>query len=296
LTPLAVAYLRARHADPKSSFGDFAALSDKVDEATAKFLKREVTDGIIAPDFDEKALEILKKKKGGRYIILKANPDYQPPEMEFREVFGLCFSQKRNNVQLTKDHLKDIRTANKNLSDAAIRDLLVASIALKYTQSNSVAYAIDGQVIGVGAGQQSRIDCVMMAGAKVDIWYLRQHPKVRALKFKPKTKLVSKRNARIQYIQGGMTTEEKKEWDALMEEVPPPLSTAEKEWFLTTLKGISLSSDAFFPFRDNIDQASKRGVQYIAQPGGSIRDEELIYAANQYQMAMAFTNVRLFHH
>jgi len=296
LTPLAVTYLRARHADPKSSFGDFAALSEKVDEETAKFLKREVCDGIIAPDFDEKALAILKTKKKGNFIILKGDVDYKPPEMEYREVYGLCFSQKRNDVQLTKEHLKNIVTENKNIPDEAVRDLLVASIALKYTQSNSVAYAVNGQVIGVGAGQQSRIDCVMMAGRKVDVWYLRQHPKVRGLKFKPKTKLVSKRNARIQYIQGGMTTEEKKAWDELMVEVPPPLTTAEKDWFLSTLKGISLSSDAFFPFRDNIDQASKRGVQYIAQPGGSVQDKTVTYAADQYQMAMAMTGVRLFHH
>jgi len=227
---------------------------------------------------------------------LKADPEYKPPELEYREVYGLCFSQKRNDVQLTKEHLKNVVTEKKDLSDEAIRDLIVASIALKYTQSNSVAYAVNGQVIGVGAGQQSRIDCVMMAGRKVDTWYLRQHPKVRGLKFKPKTKRVIKRNARIQYIQGGMTTEEKKAWDELLIEVPPPLSQAEKDWFLSTLKGISISSDAFFPFRDNIDQASRRGVQYIAQPGGSIRDEDVIHAANQYQMTMAFTGARLFHH
>jgi len=296
LTPTAVAYIRARGADPKCSFGDFAAVSDRVDEATALIMKREVSDGIIAPGFDDKALEILKTKQDGRYIILQADPDYVPPPIEYREIYGVGFSQRRNDTAITRDHFKNIVTANKDLPEAALRDLIVATICIKYTQSNSVGYALNGQMIGVGAGQQSRVDCVKLAGSKLEIWYLRQHPKVQALKFKPNLKGVERTNARIRYIEGGFTEPERVQWEAYLTEVPSPLTHEEKEAFLHTLKGVSLSSDAFFPFRDNIDQASKRGVQYIAEPGGSVQDQAVVEAANQYGMTMCFTELRLFHH
>lgn len=259
-------------------------------------MKKEVSDGIIAPSFDEDALEILKKKKGGNYIILKADPDYVAPEMEYREVFGLCFAQKRNDVQLTVEHMKNVVTKDDRLDEGVVRDLLVASIALKYTQSNSVGYAMDGQMLGVGAGQQSRVDCVKLAGAKVNTWYLRQHPKVLAMKFKPKTKLTTKLNARVEYIENDFTEHSRVAWEALFEEVPEELTEQEKKDFLKTLSGVSLSSDAFFPFPDNIDQCSKYGVSYIAQPGGSVQDKIVTEACNKYGMAMAMTGVRLFHH
>jgi len=296
LSHSAVAYLRARQADPKSSFGDFAALSDLVDEQTSLFIKTEVSDGIIAPAYEEKALEILKGKKSGAFIVLKADPDYQPPTTEFREVYGVCFAQRRNDIQITKEHLTNIVTRDNKLSDGAIRDLLVASIAIKYTQSNSVAYALDGQLLGVGAGQQSRVDCVKLAGAKVETWYLRQHPKVLGLKFKATTKKVARVNARIEYIENDWTEHSRAEWEALFEEVPEELTEAEKAEFLKTLEGVSLASDAFFPFPDNIDQASRRGVSYIAQAGGSERDKAVTAQADKYGMVMAFTGLRLFHH
>lgn len=296
LTPAATAYLRAREADPKSSFGDFAALSDKVDEATALIIKIEVSDGIIAPDYDEKALEILKKKKGGAYIILKANLDYVPPPVEYREVYGVCFAQKRNDVKITKECMSKVVTKIDKLSDEAIRDMVIATITLKYTQSNSVGYAMNGQMIGVGAGQQSRVDCVKLAGSKVETWYLRQHPKVRNLKFKPKTLKVAKLNARVQFIEGDFTKHSRGAWESLLEEVPADLTSEEKKEFLSTLKGVSLSSDAFFPFPDNIDHASMRGVSYIAQPGGSKLDKQVIETCDEYGMAMSFTDTRLFHH
>jgi len=296
LSHSAVAYLRARQADPKSSFGDFAALSDTVDEQTAMFLKTEVSDGIIAPDYEEKALEILRGKKGGNFIVLKADIHYQPPETEFREVFGVCFAQKRNDVLITREHLANVVTKDNRLSDGAIRDLLVASIGIKYTQSNSVAYAMDGQLLGVGAGQQSRVDCVKLAGSTVETWYLRQHPKVMGLKFKASTKIVARLNARVEYIENDFTEHSRREWEALFEEVPEELTQAEKAEFMRSLEGVSLASDAFFPFPDNIDQASKRGVSYIAQAGGSEKDKAVIAQADKYGMVMAFTGLRLFHH
>jgi len=296
LSHAAVAYLRARQADPKSSFGDFSALSDPVDEQTATFLKTEVSDGIIAPDFDEKALAILKQKKGGAFIVLKADPTYQPPEMEYREVYGVVFAQKRNDVQITREHFTNIVTRDNRLSDSALRDLIVASIGIKYTQSNSVAYAMDGQLLGVGAGQQSRVDCVKLAGSKVETWYLRQHPKVMSLKFKAGTKKVQRLNARVEYIENDFTEHSRAEWEALFEEIPEELTDAEKKEFLKTLEGVSLASDAFFPFPDNIDQASRRGVSYISQAGGSERDKAVIAQADKYGMVMAFTGLRLFHH
>jgi len=297
LTPSAIAYLRARNADPMCSFGDFAALSDTVDEATAKILKREVSDGIVAPGYTPEALEILKSKKGGKFIVLEATTGYEPGTFEYREVYGMTFSQKRNDVVITKDHiLKDVVTSKKDLSDDAVRDLIVASICIKYTQSNSVGFAKDGMMVGVGAGQQSRVDCVKLAGRKVATWYLRQHPKVLGLPFKEGSKRQDRVNARVRYIEGDFTEEEKVRWEAQFTEVPSPLTAEEKDEFLKASTGIAISSDAFFPFRDSIDHASKLGVSFVAQPGGSVQDGNITEACNEYGMAMSFTGVRLFHH
>ena len=313
LSPLATAYVRARGADPMSSFGDWAAFSDRVDAASALILKREVSDGIIAPDFDGKALDILKKKKLGTYPVIRVDPAYDPSENETREVFGLCLEQKRNDAVIDKSILKNIVTREKELPPPAVRDLLIATITLKYTQSNSVCFAFDGQVIGVGAGQQSRIHCTRLAAEKAETWFLRQHPAVMRLKFREKVK----RQARINAIQGylhygEMTEQEKRAWVELFEVIPKPLHLPEitdetipgsgynsktgagnkKE----RSNGISLSSDAFIPFRDNIDRAARAGVKYIIQTGGSLRDEEVIRAADEYGMVMIFSGLRLFHH
>eukprot|EP00455_Lapot_gusevi_P051232 TRINITY_DN758_c0_g1_i1.p1 TRINITY_DN758_c0_g1~~TRINITY_DN758_c0_g1_i1.p1 ORF type:complete len:402 (+),score=163.43 TRINITY_DN758_c0_g1_i1:87-1292(+) len=296
LTPLAVAYLRARHTDPMCSFGDFVAVSDVVDEATALILKPEVSDGIIAPGYEAKALEILSAKKKGSFIVLQAKADYQPPEVEYRELYGAVFCQKRNDHLCTVSDFQNVVTANKNLTDEAKRDLVVASIAIKYTQSNSVSYALNGQTIGVGAGQQSRVDCVKLAGRKAETWYLRHHPKVRALPFKDTIKRQERVNARVRYIEGDFTEPELQVWLQHFTSAPEPLTQQEKTEFLATMAGVSLASDAFFPFRDNIDQASKRGVKYITQTGGSVQDDVVIAAANEYDMVMAFSGVRLFHH
>jgi phosphoribosylaminoimidazolecarboxamide formyltransferase/IMP cyclohydrolase len=296
LTPAALAYLRARNADPMCSFGDFCAISDQVDEATARYLKYEVSDGIIAPSYSPGALEILKSKKGGKFIVLEAPLDYHPGDVEYREVYGMTFSQKRNDVVLTKDHMKEIVTAKKELDEAAVRDLIVASICIKYTQSNSVGFAKDGMMVGVGAGQQSRVDCVKLAGRKVAIWYLRQHPKVLGLTFKEGTKRQDRVNARVRYIEGDFTPEEKVRWEALFDVIPEPLTDEDKTVFLKQSSGISVSSDAFFPFRDSIDHASKLGVSFVAQPGGSVQDKEVTEACNEYGMVMCFTGTRLFHH
>jgi phosphoribosylaminoimidazolecarboxamide formyltransferase/IMP cyclohydrolase len=297
LSELALAYVRARGADPMSSFGDFIALSRNVDVATAQFIKTQVSDGVIAPGYEAAALEILSAKKGGAYVVLQAIPEYAPPEMEYREVFGVGFSQKRNHVLLTRDNLLgSIVTQRTALPEEAQRDLVLASIVLKYTQSNSVGYALDGQMIGIGAGQQSRIDCTKLAGRKADLWYLRQHPRVRELAFADGTKAVDRTNARVNFLEGDMTPPEHAQWAQLFREVPPELTTTEKQEWLQTLQGVSISSDAFFPFRDNIDQASKRGVRYVVQPGGSTRDDVVIAAADEYAMTMAFSGIRLFHH
>lgn len=298
LTPSALAYLRARNADPMCSFGDFCALSDVVDAATAKILKREVSDGIVAPGYTDEALALLKSKKGGNYIVLQATPDYHPGDVEYREVYGMAFSQKRNHVVLTSDeHMQNLVTAStKPLSDSAKRDLLVASICIKYTQSNSVGFAKDGMMVGVGAGQQSRVDCVKLAGRKVAVWYLRQHPKVLNLPFKDGTKRQDRVNARVRYIEGDFTDEERPRWESLFATIPEPLTADEKDAFLKGSTGVSLSSDAFFPFRDSIDHASKLGVEFVAQPGGSVQDANVVEACNEYQMAMVLTGVRLFHH
>ena len=295
LTPAALAYVRARNADPMCSFGDFAALSDVVDVVTAKVMKVEVCDGIIAPGYEAEALEILKSKKKGSFIILQADLDFTPPNTEFREVYGACFSQKRNDTLITSDMMDNIVTGS-SLSQEAKNDLILASIAVKYTQSNSVGYAKNGQMIGVGAGQQSRVDCVKLAGRKLQIWYLRQHPKVQGLKFKSTVGRQARVNARVRYIEGDITMSERPVWEANFEEVPTPLTDEEKSAFLKTLSGVSISSDAFFPFRDNIDHASKYGVKFVAQPGGSVADEDIKSACAEYGMTMAFTNLRLFHH
>ena len=297
LSQLATAYIRARGADPLSSFGDFISLSRKVDVNTAELIRKMVSDGIIAPGFDDDALKLLKEKKGGKYLILLADTEFRAPETEFREVYGVGFSQLRNTVKINeKSLLTEVVTKKKQLSASARRDLILASITLKYTQSNSVAYALDGQMIGIGAGQQSRVDCTKLAGSKAETWFMRQHPKVRNLPFHEQVSNVERTNARILCIDGGMTDHELRAWESQFRSPAEELSHSEKAEWLANLKGVSLSSDAFFPFRDNIDQASKRGVDYVVQPGGSNRDEEVITAADEYGMVMAFSAIRLFHH
>lgn len=301
LSPAALAYIRARNADPMSSFGDFVALSDEVDEQTALVLKTEVSDGIIAPGYSTSALAILKRKKGGRFIILKADPAYVPPEVECREIFGMGFLQKRNTSRIDEGSLfkklvGQVASSGQGLSASAKRDLILASITVKYTQSNSVGFAADGQMVGVGAGQQSRVDCVKLAGRKVAVWHLRHHPKVRALKFRKGVKRQARINARVRYIEGDFTAEERVRWEAMFENVPEKLTNAEKESFMQSLSGVSLSSDAFFPFRDSIDHAAKYGVTNVIQPGGSVADDDVIAACDEYGMNMAFSGIRLFHH
>jgi phosphoribosylaminoimidazolecarboxamide formyltransferase/IMP cyclohydrolase len=296
LSPLATAYARARGADRMSSFGDWAALSDPVDVSTAKLIKREVSDGIIAPGYDSEALEILKEKRGGRYNIVEIDPDYTAPESEKREIFGITFDQKRNNLVPGFDLLTDIVTNNKELPDSAKRDLIISMISLKYTQSNSVCYTYDGQIIGVGAGQQSRIHCTRLAGLKADRWFLRQHPAVLDLKFKENIKRAEQNNAIDQYLEESLTPAEEKYWKENFKEVPEKLSDNDKREWLNKITGVSLGSDAFFPFRDNIDRAKQSGVSYIIQPGGSVRDDIVIEACNEYNLVMIFTKTRLFHH
>ena len=296
LTPQGLAYLRARQADPKSSFGDFAAMSDPVDEGTALLLKTEVSDGLIAPSYSPKALEILKAKKGGSYIVLEADPAYRAPELEYKEVFGVALEQKRNDARIHPDRLGKPVTKNQALTPEAARDLALAAITLKYTQSNSVGYALDGQMIGVGAGQQSRVDCTRLAGAKAEVWHLRRHPRVRALAFKSGVKRTERTNARVAFIEGGFTEPERKGFEALLERVPAPFAESEKRDWLAGLKGVSLASDAFFPFRDSIDQAAKRGVGFVWQPGGSVSDRDVIDACDEYGMVMVCSGLRLFHH
>lgn len=296
LSPQAVAYTRARGADPKSSFGDFAAFSDPVDESCAELLRTEVSDGLIAPGFEGRALEILKAKKGGGFVVLQADPAYVPPAEEFKEVFGVGFGQRRNDARLTPEHLAKRVTARKALPPEAVRDLLLAAITVKYTQSNSVGYAVDGQMIGIGAGQQSRVDCTRLAGRKAEVWYLRQHPRLRNLPFRPDVKRVERTNARVRMIEGEFTPPEHAAWAALFDGAPEPLGPEDQAAWLAGLKGVSLASDAFFPFRDNIDQAARRGVAYIVQPGGSVADASVIQACDEYGMVMAFSGLRLFHH
>ncbi len=296
LSPLATAYIRARGADPMCSFGDFIALSDKVDVPTAQVIAKAVSDGVIAPDYEPEALEILSRKKKGAYPVIRIDANYAPPDLEYRDLFGVTLMQKRNDAVIDRAILDHIVTRNKELPEQAIIDLIATTIAVKYTQSNSVGYGLNGQIIGLGAGQQSRVDCVKMAGRKVETWYLRQHPKVLGLRFRPEVKAQERINARVRYIEGDMTGPERKAWLAGLESDPGDLTREEKADWLAGLDGVSLSSDAFFPFRDNIDQASKRGVRYIVVTGGSTRDEEVIAAADEYHMVMAFSGIRLFHH
>ncbi len=296
LSPLATAYARARGADRMSSFGDWISLSDTVDVSTARIISREVSDGVIAPAYEPEALEILRRKKGGRYTILQIDTDFEPEMMEYRTVFGLTLAQRRNDARIDRNLLTNIVSARKSLPETAIRDLLVATIALKYTQSNSVCFALDGQVIGLGAGQQSRIHCTRLAGDKADNWWLRQHPAVLGLQFKPNTPRAVKSNAVDLYISGQMTEKERAAWVENFETVPQPFSDEMKAEWLAQLRGVSLSSDAFFPFRDNIDRAARSGAQFVVEPGGSVRDEDVIRAADEYGMTLIFSGVRLFHH
>jgi len=276
-----------------SSYGDFAILSDECDEPTAKYLKREVSDGIIAPAYSPKALEILKSKRGGNYLILKMNPDYEPPAVETKKIFGVTFEQLRNDIKISDTCLTDVPTKNKNFTPEAKRDLLTALITLKYTQSNSVCYAKGGQAIGIGAGQQSRVHCTRLAGNKADYWFLRQCPKVLELPFKKGVKRPDRDNAIDVYL-GGETFADS--WENLFTVKPAPLTDDEKISWLKNLRGVSLASDAFFPFGDNIERAHKSGVEFIAQTGGSIRDDNVIETCDKYNIAMAFTHIRLFHH
>lgn len=297
LTPLANAYARARGADRMSSFGDFIALSDCCDAATAKLIEHEVSDGVIAPDYAPEALEILKRKRKGNYNILKIDPDYVPAAIERKMCYGITFEQGRNDIRIDAETLKNVVTKKNTLSEAEKRDLIVALITLKYTQSNSVCFAKDGQAIGVGAGQQSRIHCTRLAGNKADIWYLRQHEKVLNLPFKEGIRRPDRDNTIDVYI-----SEEHDDvlrdgvWQQFFTEKPEVFTREEKAAWLATFKGVSVGSDAFFPFGDNIERAHKSGVEFIAQPGGSIRDDNVIDTCNKYGIAMAFTGIRLFHH
>ncbi|MCX6843428.1 MAG: phosphoribosylaminoimidazolecarboxamide formyltransferase [candidate division WOR-3 bacterium] len=296
LSPLAIAYVRARGADRLSSFGDWIALSDKVDELTAKVISREVSDGCIAPGFEPAAFELLKAKKNGTYPVLEIDPGYEPPETESRQVFGVTLEQTRNNTLITSALLDKVVTVKKQMPDDARTDMLVATLALKYTQSNSVCVAYDGQVIGMGAGQQSRIHCTRIACAKADKWLLRLNPKVRALDIKKGVTRTDRSNAIDLYLEEDATEAELKSWRLHFNAVPVPLTREEKHEWLARFDGVALSSDAFIPFRDNIDRAARSGVRYVVQTGGSSRDEGVIRAADEYGMVMVFTGLRLFHH
>ena len=297
LTPLANAYARARGADRMSSFGDFIALSDECDKATALLIKKEVSDGVIAPGYSDEALEILKAKKGGKYNVIKINENYVPQEIEHKQVFGITFEQGRNNLDINEELLSDLVTDNKTLTQAQKRDLLISLIVLKYTQSNSVCYVKDGQAIGIGAGQQSRIHCTRLAGNKADIWWLRQAPQVLNLQFVDGIKRADRDNAIDVYISDEyMDVLADGVWENTFKVKPPVFTKEEQKEWLKKNTDVALGSDAFFPFGDNIERAHKSGVTVIAQPGGSIRDDHVIDTCNKYNMAMAFTKIRLFHH
>ena len=297
LSPIACAYIRARGADRLCSFGDWAALSDTCDAATAMYLKYEVSDGVIAPDYTEEALEILKTKKKGGYNVVKIDPDYVPAPSECKDVYGVTFEQGRNNFRIDRELLSNIVTKNKDLSDAAAIDMMVALITLKYTQSNSVCYVKDGQAIGVGAGQQSRIHCTRLAGDKADKWYLRQHPMVLGLQFVDDIRRPDRDNAIDIYTSNEyMDVLEEGEWQKVFKVKPEVLTEEEKKRWIATQTGVTCGSDAFFPFGDNVKRAYKSGVKYIAEPGGSIRDDNVIETADSYDMVMSFTGMRLFHH
>lgn len=296
LSPIAAAYARARGADRMSSFGDWAAFSDTVDKPAALILKREVSDGVIAPGYTAEALEILRQKKGGKYNIIEIDPSYEPSEVEIRSIYGIQFVQNRNSVIPGFDYLENIVTKNKDLPVEAKRDMILSMLTLKYTQSNSVCYVSNGQVIGCGAGQQSRIHCTRLAGDKADIWYMKQHPRVLALKFKQGVGRPDRDNAIDLFVRSDSTEYELSMLKDVLETVPKRLSQGERDEWLKSLKNVTLGSDAFFPFRDNIDRAYKSGAKYIVQPGGSVRDDIVINSCNEYGMVMVMTGLRLFHH
>ena len=297
LSPLACAYARARGADRMSSFGDFIALSDTCDASTASVIKREVSDGVIAPGYTEEALEILKTKKKGNYNVIEIDPSYEPQPLEHKDVFGITFEQGHNDLLINNDILNEVVTNNKDIPDSAKRDLVISLITLKYTQSNSVCYAYDGQAIGVGAGQQSRVHCVRLAGNKADNWLLRQCPKVLELPFVDGIHRPDRDNTIDQYIgEEYMNVLAEGEWQKFFKEKPEIFTPEEKRAWLDKAHDIALGSDAFFPFSDNIERAKKSGVKYIAEPGGSVRDDAVIECCDKYGMAMAFTKIRLFHH
>jgi len=296
-SPLACAYARARGTDRMCSFGDWVAMSDICDVTTAKMLKREVSDGVIAPGYEPEALEILKTKRKGNYNIVQIDPDYVPEVQERKQVFGITFEQGRNNFEINRELLSDIVTKNRELPEDAARDLIIALITLKYTQSNSVCYAVDGQAIGVGAGQQSRIHCTRLAGSKADTWFLRQHEKVLGLPFRADLGRPERDNVIDGYInQNEEDVCAEGNWQKYFTAQPAPLTESEKKDFLATRKNVALGSDAFFPFSDNIERAYRSGVKYIAEPGGSIRDDAVIECCDKYGMVMSFTHMRLFHH
>ena len=297
LSDIACAYVRARGADRMSSYGDWAALSDICDGDTARMIKKEVSDGVIAPGYTEEALAILKQKKNGNYNVVQIDPDYVPEEIETKQVFGITFEQGRNNIKIDESLFENIVTKNHDLPESAKRDLIIALITLKYTQSNSVCYAKDGQVIGVGAGQQSRVHCVRLAGNKADNWWLRQCPKVLDLPFKPGIRRADRDNTIDVYISDECDDVLRDgTWENFFTEKPSVFTREERRAWLDTMSGVALGSDAFFPFGDNIERAHKSGVEYISEPGGSIRDDNVIETCDRYNITMAFSGVRLFHH
>ncbi len=297
LSPVACAYIRARGADRLCSYGDWAALSDTCDEATALYLKEEVSDGIIAPDYTPEAIEILKTKKKGNYNIIKIDPNYKPKSQELKDVFGITFEQGHNDFKIDASLFENIVSANKELPKEAVTDMIVAMITLKYTQSNSVVYVKDAQAIGVGAGQQSRIHCTRLAGSKADNWYIRQHPKVLGLQFVDNIRRPDRDNAIDVYISDEYEDVLRDgEWQLRFKVKPEPLTREERMAWVATQSGVTVGSDAFFPFGDNVERARKSGVNYIAEPGGSIRDDNVIETADKYNMVLAFTGMRLFHH
>ncbi|MFN2105507.1 MAG: phosphoribosylaminoimidazolecarboxamide formyltransferase [Candidatus Promineifilaceae bacterium] len=296
LSPLAAAYARARGADRISSFGDWAALSDVVDLPTAELIRREVSDGVIAPGYEPEALELLRKKKKGGYRILAVDPDYEPPAIGNREVFGVTLAEQRNTYVPTPGDLSDVVTHNKELTDAARQDMVVALLALKYTQSNSVCFVFDGQVIGMGAGQQSRIHCTRLAAGKADAWFLRQNPRVLDLPFREGLPRPLRDNAIDQFLQDELPEPEEALWRENFTVVPERMSPKAKRYWMSEQGGVTMGSDAFFPFRDSIDRAAQSGARYVVQPGGSIRDDGVIAACDEYGMVMVFNGTRLFHH
>jgi len=296
LSPLAVAYARARGADRMSSFGDFAAFSDRVDRSAAELLAREVSDGCIAPAYDADALKVLREKRGGKFLVMKMESDFEPPEVETRQLYGIYLEQTRNAVVPGPDLCKTIVTKKKDLPKETVRDLVVGSITLKYTQSNSVAFAKDGQAIGIGAGQQSRVHCTRLAGSKADTWWLRQHPRVLEATFKDGLSRAEMNNAIDQYLLERPTPLEERAWKEAFDPAPKALSAKERADWTSKLAGVSLASDAFFPFRDSIDRAAQSGVRYVLQPGGSDRDDLVIAACDEHGMVMAMSGLRLFHH